>query len=356
MVDVPTLDRFGSAPDRPPPAVARELGVDGSTWCGSRVGHDGAFPNGGIWRYTAEGVDGAATSCVVKRVGPQFFGGNPIWANSSDPSHPTWWGREAAFYRSGLAARGWSADARVARCFGVYDGPAGTLEIWLEDLDIPALSIDVFRDVVRSLAHWQVATTGATDEFLSQGWIPAHLDRRHLDNEAAIADPRWDELLRRGIGSSLRDALTRRISHPQVAGDVLDKFPQMLTNYDLHHANIGRAKADGATAIIDWAYVGWGPIGQDVAHLALDTWDKLEPGATPQSVWDDLAATYTGALRDAGWTGSDDDVMQSMATAYAVRHGWAAEHLLEMATTLPDEAPSIAEHADFLAGLMRSIP
>ncbi len=92
-----------------------------------------------------------------------------------------------------------------------------------------------------------------------------------------------------------------------------------------------------------------------MAHLALDTWDKREPAATLPAVWDDLTSVYLDALSDAGWAGSDDDVKQSMSTACAVRHGWVAEHLLAMATSLPDEAPSISEHADFLAELMHSI-
>lgn len=357
MGDSPALTRFAAAPTEPPPAVAAQLGAPGLQWSSSRVGNEGAYPNGGIWRYRTRSDDDHTLSTVVKRTGPQFLGGDPIWAHSLDPAHPMWWGREAAFYASDLSTRGWSQEARVARCFGVDDGPAGTVEIWLEDVEIPSLSIDVYRDVVRALASWQVVTTDGDQPFLSRGWIPSHLQRRNQrDNHEVAVDPRWQELLRHGIGDSLRHALQARITDPRTAGEMLGAFPQVLTNYDLHHANIGRANSDGMTAIIDWAFVGWGPIGQDVAHLAFDIWDLLTPAMTLQEVWDDLAATYLDALYAAGWAEPAEVVLRSMTTAFAVRHGWVAEYLLEMAADFPDEMiPATAARADFLAACLQRI-
>src|SRR5262245_58631769 len=96
------LERFARAPERPPDKVIRQL--PGVTWQRTKVGHDGPFPNGGIWRFEP--------GLVVKRIGAQFPGGDRIWRNSNSPGHPHWWVREADFYRSHLATTGWGPQAQ----------------------------------------------------------------------------------------------------------------------------------------------------------------------------------------------------------------------------------------------------
>jgi hypothetical protein len=96
--------------------------------------------------------------------------------------------------------------------------------------------------------------------------------------------------------AALIDGL-RRDAGPLVAA--LRATPACLLHGDIKASNTGRA-GDGRTVLIDWAYVGEGPIAHDLAwHLALDR-DRL-----PRSK-EDTAARFRHALEGhgvdtAGW-------------------------------------------------------
>jgi hypothetical protein len=339
-----TLERFAHAPERPPDKVIQQL--HGRTWHREQVGHDGPFPNGGIWRYEP--------GLVMKRIGAQFPGGDKIWSNSTDPGHSHWWLREADFYRSELATTGWGPQARPARCYAVTDGPAETIELWLEALDIPSHEPDTYEKALASLAHWQVATAKTTADWLSKDWIPSHLRRRGLDNAKTLAHPGWPHAFEHGLDPRVREAVHHRVTDPVDARRRLAGLPQVLTHYDFHNCNIGRTP-EGDVRIIDWAYVGWGPIGQDVGHLAIDAWSHLR--STPRDTWTSFADTYVGALQAAGWTGPAEEVRHSIAVSTAIRHGWVIGHLLEHAAALPDELwPSAIQTVEFVAGLIERLP
>lgn len=74
MSEVPQESRFGSIGEVPPLAVLTALGRGQGVvaWSSARMGGEGGFPNGGLWRFsTAEGDVPVAT--VVKRTGPQYL-------------------------------------------------------------------------------------------------------------------------------------------------------------------------------------------------------------------------------------------------------------------------------------------
>jgi hypothetical protein len=119
----------------------------------------------------------------------------------------------------------------------------------------------------------------------------------------------------RGLSPAVRDAVTARIINPGEIRDRLHRGPQFLTHYDFHHGNIGRADDDDV-AIIDWAYVGWGPAGRDVGHLVLDTWDHLPDFAAPIEAWDDLTGTYSAALREHGWNGNPAEALAGIRSLF----------------------------------------
>jgi hypothetical protein len=338
------LERFAQAPERPPDKVIQQL--NGNSWLRSKVGHEGPFPNGGIWRYEP--------GLVMKRIGAQFPGGDPVWANALEPNDPHWWLREAEFFRSPLAVEGWLVTAHPARCYAVTDGPAETIELWLEALEIPSHSLDTYHNALVSLASWQVANAKTTESWVSYGWIPAHLERRALDNATTLAHPNWDTAIAHGLDPQVREVVRGRVTDPQEARQLLADLPQALTHYDFHNCNIGRTP-EGDIRIIYLAYVGWGPIGQDAGHLAIDTWNDLE--STPREVWDSFVSTYVEALEAAGWTGPADEVRRSIAVSTGIRYGWMIDYLLEHATTMPDELwPSAIQTAEFVADLIEQLP
>jgi len=325
-----TFERFGPLRSTPPLAVVNAVGGGESSWQADRLGSDGPFPNGGMWRVRQPGTHGA--SAVVKRTGPGHLGGDPVWAGAVDASDPQWWGREAAFYTSDLAATGWTDDCRAARCLAIDDHD-GVRDLWLEDVEIP-LSAAEYESAVRALAGWQVHHRGEDRPWLSHGWIPAHLARRDLDNTRTLNDPRWSRLFEAGVPQSVQRAVRGRVTDPAVVERLLGELPQLLTHYDFHHMNLGRVGE--SIVIIDWATVGPGPVGHDVGVMLIDQGSDL--GATLPAAWHQLVATYAKALEDAGSEIPPPDVERSVAISNVLRHGWVIDYVLGLSDQLSLES------------------
>lgn len=332
--DAAPLPRFGPLRSRPPIEVSQVLSgaAPGTTWTATRLGNDGGYPNGGIWRMTADQqLARGQRSVIVKRTGPGHLGTSSVWRNRSERSDPQWWGREAEFYRSALATSRWPDDVRAPRCH--FDDHDACRDLWLEDVDNIPAPVDVCRRAATGLGQWQTAHAGARHPWLSRDWIATHVRRHDLDNDRTLAHPGWPSAIDRGLDPALRDWVAHRVTDPGEIAATLAGFPQVLTNHDLHEHNIGTVGE--SVVIIDWASVGWGPIGHDVGHLALSL---AASGSAAASPWDELAAAYCTGLAAAGWTGDPSLVRRSMVTSNRLRMGWCVDHLLADADNLPEGA------------------
>lgn len=324
--------RFGPLRPAPPPeTLARLTGAAaGTSWTAERLGGDLGYPNGGMWRVTADLRDGAGSAAaIVKRTGPMHLGAFPVWRLRSDPADPAWWGKEAAFYESQLARTGWSDEVRTPRV--ELDDHDGCRDLWLEELTGVPGSLEVCRLASAGLARWQLANADHDHPWLADGWIARHLERHALDNARTLAHPGWPSALERGLAPELREVVAARVTDPAEAARRLVEFPVLLANHDFHNGNLGIAD-DGAVGVIDWAYVGLGPVGHDVGHLAL----TLEPeGAVePAEAWRVLTASYLEALINSGWLGDPDRARRSMIVSNQLRLGWWIDALLDAADQL----------------------
>lgn len=345
--EVTQRPRFGPLRAVPPgEAVALLGGVPPTAWTTSWIGGEGGYPNGGLWRVEADPARPTGpTALVVKRTGAAHLGTFPVWRGRAEREDPQWWGREAEFYRSDLAESGWPSDVRVARCH--VDDHDGCRDLWLEEVfDIPA-PLEVCRRAVIGLAHWQVANQHSDHAWLSTGWIAKHVARQGLDNARTLGHPGWSAAIDRGLDPELRELVLTRRTDPLEVEAELSIFPAALTNHDLHSANIGTI--GDQVVLIDWAYVGWGPIGHDVGHLA----SSLEPVLSTDlaEAWEVLATAYCDALVTAGWTGDLGVVRRSMAVSNQLRLSWSIDALLTAAEHLGDE--ELLAHSQRLTALGR---
>ncbi|HVX42475.1 MAG TPA: phosphotransferase [Mycobacteriales bacterium] len=317
------LARFGPLRSNPPDGVLNALAAKRSEpWSAGRLGAEGGFPNGGMWRVKA-----GEAATVVKRTGPRHLGTDPVWRGSADPDDPQWWGREAEFYCSELATRGWGSDCRAARCYDI-DDHGGVRDLWLEDVAGIPLPRERYEGVVAGFARWQRHNQAVDRRWLSRGWIPAHLRRRRLDNAETITHPEWDRLIDLGVPASFREGVRHRITDPATAAAILDSLPQGLTHYDFHHMNIGQVA--GQIVIIDWATVGWGPLGHDAGFMLID--HAVDLGESIEDTWNDLIGAYAAALGqvDAG------EIRRSAAISNVIRLGWTIDHLLANSAAMAD--------------------
>ncbi|MEQ7124217.1 phosphotransferase [Actinopolymorpha sp. B11F2] len=350
MTEPPQRPRFGPVRQIPPDEVLKGLtGAAADTgWVVDQFGDDGGYPNGGIWQVSADRPNGAGPSSVwVKRTGASYLGDSRVWRCRFASDDPQWWGREAAFYESDLAVSGWPGGVRAARCYAIDDHDE-CRDLWLESVDVPA-PLRVCERAASGLAGWQVAHLDSDRSWLAEDWIPTHVSRYGLDNERTLAHPAWPTAIDRGLDPVLRCVVEVRVTDPAEIRRQLQDFPQVLTHHDFHHANIGTV--DEEVVIIDWAFVGWGPIGHDAGHLALDA--EADLGASPSEAWHAMQSAYCDGLSAAGWSGDLDLVRRSMVVSNALRLGWTIDHFLSVAEQLSDDTfAAMSARMNFLAGLL----
>lgn len=347
--DPPQGRRFGPLRSVPPEAVLAGLSgaPAGTEWVAERIGDDGGYPNGGLWRVSAARANGTGpTTTWVKRTSAHHLGTFRAWRLHADPNDPHWWGREATFYESDLATSGWPDGIRAAHCYAIDDHD-NCRDLWLESVAILA-SREVCERAVAGLAAWQVAHQRTGHAWVSHDWIPTHVRRHELDNARTLSHPAWPVAIARGFDPMLRDMAEARVTDPSEVERRLAPFPQVLTHYDFHARNIGTAGDE--VAIIDWAYVGWGPIGHDAGHLAKD----LDAGwGAADEAWHALESAYCDGLTAAGWSGDLALVRKSMAVSNFLRLGWVIDHLLDHAERLPTETlTAVSDRMRLLAKLL----
>ena len=180
-------------------------------------------------------------ACLIrKRLSPLRSGRHG--AGASDPRHWAYWRREADAYASGFLPAGPGLGA--PRCFGVVGD-----DLYLEEV---VGSVPPLPRAAEALARWQVPY----DEALDRPWLSVdQLGRRlavsSLDWGSVQADPRMVELW------NSAGRLYERLA----------EVPRVLSHGDYSLGNLVDTGRD--TVALDWATVGWEPVGFDLAHLAL---------------------------------------------------------------------------------------
>jgi phosphotransferase family enzyme len=200
-----------------------------------------------------------------------------------DPPHYDYWQREALFFESGLAAN-LPPGLRCVRGYGVDRKSAGEVWLWLESLsdDHPeGWPPSRFELAARHLGQFGGAYA-AGRPLPSFPWLAA---TRSVQVQYSIAHPSIREPVLRALESppagsrstprpfgrerdriALRDAFVKQ----EAFLETLDRVPRTLCHNDTMGANLfAQTTPDGAseTVAIDWALVGVGPLGVDIAQL-----------------------------------------------------------------------------------------
>lgn len=195
------------------------------------------------------------------------------------------------------------------------------------------LPLTEYGGAVRGLARWQAHHRSTKQGWLSQGWIPAHLRRRHFDNNETLAHPGWTRLIDLGLDPDVREAVRHRITDPVLAAAVLDTLPQLLTHYDFHHMNLGQDNRPGRDHRLVDRRLGAGRTRRGLlAHRP-----RQRPRRVDSQRVDDLTGTYATALQTAGFDHSATDIYRSVAVSNVIRQSWIIDHFLAISATVADQ-------------------
>jgi hypothetical protein len=297
--------------------------LDGGWSCRPLGG--GAGEGGSLYRVAGTARVGPATlpwALVLKVCG------------SGDASAASAWGyppREALAYASGLLGT-LPGGLTAPRCLAAEGRPDGTTWLWLEEVadDHPGpWPRDRFALAARVLGRFNGA-------YLAGAALPAHpwLSRGWLRGFVAEAGPAVAEL--EPLAGPAGPPLVRRLFPPRDVAEVrrlwgereaflsaLDRLPQTVCHHDAFRRNLlSRRGSQGDELVaIDWASVGHGAVGEELAPLVLASLGFFEAdGIAPRDLDAVCFAGYVGGLREAGWAGDERVVRLGFTAAAALRY------------------------------------
>jgi hypothetical protein len=282
----------------------------------------------GLYRFTghAASADRLLPWSLVLKVVPRS-------QDNDEPSKWDYWKREILAYESGLL-EGLADDLRAPRCFGISEFPGEQFGIWLED--VPETGPDA----------WPLGRFGLAARHLAQ-FNGAYLTGRPLPTRPWLSHGRIREWLALGDAGiqNLSQLARSRIGSAWLAGrsvertrrlwrarqpllDALDGLPRCLCHHDAFRRNlIASHSADGRdqTVAIDWAGIGIGVVGEELATLVSISLQFLNVEASEARSLDANAFEgYLLGLRDVGWSGDERQVRFGFAASASLYVGLGA--------------------------------
>jgi hypothetical protein len=322
-----------------PAQILRRLGVelDPSEPAVEDVPHN-RWLTSGIWKVARE-----AEPVVVKILRRSSDEPVTAWdahwtAGSDDPQHWNYWAREGLAYLSGLV---------TAYEGGGIVGPALLAADQRQDEIVLVLEFVEGRPA----ENWGIAEYGtaaaalgrAQGEILAERPVPSipWLSQRFLRNYSAEKPVDWSlleddqawaqPLVRDNFPSGLREAAGwLHASRDRLYG-IEESLPRALCHLDFWTKNLIMLEG-GGFALLDWAFVGDGAIGEDIGNLVPDaTFDHFVPAEALPELQACVLAGYTGALMASGWAGDPRLVELGMCAA-AVKYDWLTPAMLAAAS------------------------
>jgi len=286
-----------------------------------------------VYRFSGQGRDQHQTfpwKMILKILLPT--------ESNADPAAWNYYKREAKVYQSGWLDN--LSDSLVApHCFGVFNHPEGTCWIWLEELQDTFDShwpLDYYRTVARHLGRFAGAyLTGIplpSWPWLSVDWIRCYVEQStpSIEPLREAVKTSWG---RRWLPEKDCQQFFYIWEERAFFLEALNRLPQTICHYDIFHRNMfvrQTASGDDQSVVIDWAFVGSGPIGADMHPLvwmsidlcgvSLDQLSKLEKNAFDG---------YLEGLREVGWQGDPRLVrlgylVANMRYLFPELHRWLA--------------------------------
>jgi hypothetical protein len=269
--------------------------------------HGGVGEGNAVYRFFGNGSDKEeklSWSLILKTIHPT---GDTCEASSWNYSK-----REPEAYQSGFLDD-LPGGLAAPRNFSVIQHPDGTYWIWLEDVKDDFDShwpLEHYGVVARHLGQFNgsylVNATLPSFSWLSSDWL-----RRYIELSASaiplISEQCDHPIIRIGWP---KDSFKKFISvwnQRNIFFDALDRLPQTLCHNDLFRRNLFARKTtddEDETVVIDWSYVGYGAIGQDLVPLVFASVFFNEIEFTQIHALEKVVFEgYLQGLEDVGWKG-----------------------------------------------------
>ncbi len=306
-------------------------------WEGCQLGGGAGNPVSlGLYRIAGRGRHRGQVltwSLVLKIAQSPANVGVANMGEGDDPAHWNYWKREMYLYRSGLLDR-LPEGLAAPRCFGVEERPGDTIWLWLEEVEdrySGAWPLERFGLAARHFGRFSGAYL-QDRRARAFPWLSVGLLRQWNADLSTWAPlfaeyhPRscaWDHpLVRQFYPPPDSNPFLHVMENRERFLEALNRLPQTLCHKDAYPTNLMvRLRRDGVeeTVAVDWAMAGWGPLGEELAQLALGALDRSE-GAELSEIDRVVFGGYLDGLRDSGWRGD----------ARLVRFGYVASAVFRL--------------------------
>lgn len=260
------------------------------------------------------------------------------WAvGLDDPRRWNYWAREGLAFVHGITDS-YEVGGIVAPRLLTDFGNDREIVLLLEFVDgVPGERWDVgdYTHAARALGRAQApyVTDRPVSSFpwLSRRFLREYSAEKPVDWSLLHDDEAWSHpLVREHFPPELRDAAMWLHSARDRLYELAERLPRTLCHLDFWTKNL-ILKGDGTVALLDWAFVGDGAIGEDVGNLVPDAaFDHFVSADTLPALHNAVLAAYTDGLRDAGWTG-DARLVELGMCASAVKNDWLTPWMLASA-------------------------
>ena len=292
------------------------------------------------WQYQAiHGGGGSSTGGVYRFVGAALDQGNRVtWslilkivgACEITQVQSAWdsWEREVLAYESGFLNE--LPGLTAPRCFGVVKHSRDSVWLWLEDIT-DALGtrwqLAQYRAAARHLGEFNATYLTRRPipsySWLSKDWLRGYRKAALVVNEE-LPILMKHPLTRRLFPDDCVDRVLAFWKQSEILLEALDRLPQTLCHLDAVRRNLfvrsGTHSRD-ETVAIDWAFVGTGAVGQDLAALAVGSVLLFEAEVFELPDLEKIAlAGYMEGLQATGWTGDERAIWFGYAAVAALRY------------------------------------
>ena len=182
-------------------------------------------------------------------------------------------------------------------------------------------------------AHAHLLTNQAMPDYrwLSQGFLRQYSSEKPVDWSLLDNDQAWQQpLVQRNFPPELREAAVWLHTARGRLYEIASKLPRVLCHLDFWTKNL-ILRPEGTVALIDWAFVGDGAIGEDVGNLIPDAaFDHFVDAETLPQLEAAVRDAYVEGLANAGWYG-EPRLAELGLCASAVKYDWLTPAMLSSA-------------------------
>jgi hypothetical protein len=254
-----------------------------------------------------------------------------------DPARWNYWAREGLAFEHGIVAS-YEPSGIVAPNLVAAHHDAREIVMLLDFVEgIPAehWGIPDYANAARALgeaqAHHVSERPASSYPWLSRRFLREYSSAKPVDWSLLTDDDAWSfPLVARNFPNELREAATWLHSARNRLYDLAERAPRTLCHLDFWTKNL-ILREDGKLALLDWAFVGDGAIGEDVGNLVPDAaFDHFIAAELLPTLHQVVLEAYTEGLRNGGWTG-DSRLVELGMCASAVKYDWLTPWMLASA-------------------------